>query len=117
MPLCAVEVIILSDNLHYCNQPVPWTLLLQGMLGETADTGKVTSSRGVVEVSAYVTDGSTSRQAVGSNGNLMVIDNAGTKRFIFDAEGSGHADVEWTTYDAHDDLGLIRTIEDDRQRD
>ena len=43
----------------------------------------------------------------------MVIYNYATARFIFDAEGSGHADVEWVAYAEHDDLGLIRTMEDE----
>ena len=45
--------------------------------------------------------------AVSENGNLVTIDNLSTVRFIFDAEGSGHADVEWVAYDSHDDLALM----------
>ena len=72
-------------------------LYLQGFLGEAADTTKSTSGRGVIELDSYVKSG-TSVTAVGADGNLVVFGTAGTKRFIFDAEGSGHADVEWTTF-------------------
>ena len=54
-----------------------------------------------------MTDGSANVTVVGADGNLAVLANNGTSRFIFDAEGSGHADVEWTTYDTHDDLALM----------
>jgi hypothetical protein len=43
--------------------------------------------------------------------NLLVILNYSTTRFIWDAEGSAHADVEWTTYDKHDDLSLVADME------
>ena len=33
-----------------------------------------------------------------TNTNLLAIANNATVRFIFDAEGSAHADVEWTTF-------------------
>ena len=39
----------------------------------------------------------------------MTIENSGTVRYIFDAEGSAHADVEWTTYS---DSRLKSNIED-----
>lgn len=35
---------------------------------------------------------------IGADGNLVVIRNNSTARFIFDAEGSGHADVEWVAF-------------------
>ena len=34
-----------------------------------------------------------------------------TARFIFDAEGSFHADVESTTYDTYDDAQLVRAFD------
>ena len=46
----------------------------------------------------YVTDGSTGLAAPGTDANLVSIMSAGTARFLFDAEGSAFADVEWTTF-------------------
>lgn len=84
---------------------------LRGYLGEAADTTKSTGAFGVHMIDALVTDGGAGSAEVGTDGNLAVIRNGGTTRFIFDAEGSGHADVEWTTYDTYDDLDLINEIE------
>ena len=72
-------------------------VILLGRLGKTADTTKSTAGRGVIELAAQVKS-SASAGDVGSDGNLVAFFNSGTARFIFDAEGSGHADVEWTTY-------------------
>jgi hypothetical protein len=41
----------------------------------------------------------------------VTISNSNTTKFIFDAEGSGHAEVEWTTFDEHDDIALLHDIE------
>ena len=48
---------------------------------------------------------------MGADGNLLTIENYGTTRFIFDAEGSAHADVEWITFDGYDDLTLMSDFE------
>ena len=53
---------------------------------------------------------SVSYGAAGSNANLVTIRTAATYRFIFDAEGSGHSDVEWTTYDDYQDIELLRGV-------
>lgn len=76
----------------------------------TDTTTKATTSAGAFMVETYKKSG-TNVTAPGSDANLMVITAAGTTRFIFDAEGSGHADVEWVTYDTYDDLDLISTME------
>jgi len=89
-------------------------LQLLGMCGNaTGNTAKSTTGTGIVQFNTYVTNGSTNVQAPGSNENLVGFASAGTTRFLFDTEGSAHADVEWTTYDEHDDLGLIRTMEEE----
>ncbi len=54
---------------------------------------------------------STNITSCGSNANLFAVMNNGVTRFILDAEGSGHADVEWTTYDRHDDIAIINDME------
>lgn len=87
-------------------------MFLDGNLGEAADTTKSTAAVGIIKMNARVKSGSGTGN-VGADGNLAVLVNNSTTRFIFDAEGSGHADVEWTTYDAHDDVQLIRDMEEE----
>jgi len=69
------------------------------IIGRTSDnsTLKSTSARGCIETYSQTKSG-TSVAAMGTDANLFVMRNASTTRFIFDAEGSGHADVEWTTF-------------------
>jgi len=74
------------------------------------DTGKATSANAYIEMNA-LKRASTSAGAVGSDGNLVVIQNDGTTRFIFDAEGSFHADVESTTFDSYNDAALVRAFD------
>jgi len=87
-------------------------LNLVGYLGETANTTKTTAGHGVVQINAAVRDGATTGvTAVGTDGNLCTIENNGTTRYIFDAEGSAHADVEWTTFADHNDIALLGNLE------
>lgn len=66
--------------------------------GASDDTGKTTSGNGYIELTALKKSGTTIG-AVGTDANMVVIrDNDATTRFIFDAEGSGHADVEWVAF-------------------
>ena len=81
-----------------------------GALGEAADTGKTGTSRGILRLEAYIRDG-TGLTVPGSNQNLMNIEGGGTTVFIFDVEGSGHAEVEWTTFDAEQDALAVRDFE------
>jgi len=60
-------------------------------------TTKNTSALANFMISAELKTGTTGG-AHGANANLVAIRNFGTTRFLFDAEGSGHADVEWVTY-------------------
>ena len=70
---------------------------IEGYSGADSST-KTTGSVGPVLINSILTDGSTGGTAVGTDGNLAVIRNNGTTRFIFDAEGSAHSDVEWTNF-------------------
>ena len=72
-------------------------LSLNGNLGEAADTTKSTSAEGIVEVNATIKSSATVG-AAGSDGNLMVIQNNATTRFIFDAEGTMHGDEAAATF-------------------
>ena len=85
-------------------------LLLTGRLDGTADTAKLTSAVGVVTADAAIRSVATVT-AVGADGNLFAVTNNGTARFIFDAEGSAHADVEWIAFQDHDDATLLRNVE------
>ena len=84
---------------------------LQAFLGEAADDTKTTGGIGVIVLDGKVTDAGTGSQAVGANGNIVTIRTSGTTRFIFDAEGSAHADVEFVAFDAHDDLMALDQLE------
>jgi hypothetical protein len=54
----------------------------------------------------------TSTANAGANANLLGIAAIdGTRLFLFDQEGEGHAEVGWSTYAQHDDLALIAGIE------
>lgn len=73
----------------------------------SGDTSKGTGSTGFIQLRAFENAGS-----VGANENLLVIGNATSTKFIFDAEGDAHNDgTTWTAYDSFDDLALIDTID------
>lgn len=93
-------------------------LMLNGM-APTADTGKTAGASGIVTLRAQVQSGA-SVGAVGANGNLVVIDNDGTTKIVFDAEGEVHADATGGTansgtgyysFDEYDDAHLVRALE------
>ena len=69
------------------------------------NTTKSTGGYGVFDVNVYQGDFG----GVTTDGNLMSIGAGNTTRFLFDNEGSGHADVEWTTYS---DGRLKKNVED-----
>jgi len=48
-----------------------------------------------------------------ADSNLVVFTAYGVTKFIFDMEGSGHADVEWVAYADHDDIALINDLENE----
>jgi hypothetical protein len=85
-------------------------LTLLGYTGITTNTAKTTGGYGAVRIAAQEKSGTTVG-AVSADGNLCSIESDGAVRFIFDVEGSAHADVEWTTYDSEDDFQLIQDIE------
>ena len=69
---------------------------LTGMLGEPADTDKDTSAQGIVDVRSYVVNGAgTNVVAPAAEGNIVVFATTNT-RFIFDQDGTAHADDVWT---------------------
>lgn len=78
----------------------------------TKDTTKSTVATAPFLLRASLSSG-TGTASIGADGNLVVIqDNtSATTRFIFDAEGSAHADVEWIAFDQHDDLTMVADLE------
>jgi len=66
------------------------------------DTAKSTSGVGAIQFEAVRHNGSNGNAAFTANSNIFAIratDNGtSTTRYLFDVEGSAHADVEWTTY-------------------
>jgi hypothetical protein len=78
-------------------------------------TTKSTAATAAIYLSPALKDG-TSSTVMGTDANLVAITNNGTTRFIFDAEGSFHADVESVTFDAHDDLALLNALDMEFQR-
>jgi hypothetical protein len=73
----------------------------------TDNTTKSTVGVGSVRIRAYKKNGTT-RTTVGADTNLLSIQNSGTARFLFDAEGTAHADVGTATYDDYCDVELLR---------
>ena len=83
-------------------------LVLYG-IATTADTGRSTSGRGAIDLNASLKSG-TGKGSMGTDASLVTFIDHSTTRFIFDAEGSAHADVEWTTYDDYNDIELLRGV-------
>jgi len=67
---------------------------IRGTTDSATNTTKSTGGYGIVDFDCYQGDFG----GVTTNGNMVSIGAANTTRFLFDNEGSGHADVEWTTY-------------------
>ena len=88
-------------------------LTMRGCLGEAADTTKTTAALGIVNLEAAITNGATGIADPGVDANLVTIrlGASGTVRFIFDTEGSAHADIEWVAFDSHDDVALLDTFD------
>jgi len=64
---------------------------------DNADTTKSASGEGLYQIDLAINSG-TGSAVVNSDGNMVAFTSNGNARFLFDAEGSGHADVEWTTF-------------------
>lgn len=84
-------------------------LSLIGRLDEAADTAKSTSAIGVITTFSQISS-SGNPASVGSDGNLFVVTNHGTARWIVDAEGDTHRDGSDNTFDAYDDVMLARAF-------
>src|SRR3990167_1930595 len=83
--------------------------------GTTANTAKTTGAAAMIRLDSRLRSG-TGETGSGADANLVVISDNGTARFIFDAEGSAHADVEWIAFQDHDDVTLLKNLEREVQR-
>jgi hypothetical protein len=61
------------------------------------NTAKTTAALAPIQLNATKKNG-TGITAPGADANLLVVQQNNVARFIFDAEGSGHADVSWVTF-------------------
>lgn len=75
-----------------------------------ASATRTTAAQAPIELRAGLLSGTTTA-TVGADKNLVVITDVGTARFIFDSDGSAHGDVEWTTFDTHNDLALLDALD------
>jgi len=87
-------------------------VFIQGIV-TTAQTEapKTTSSSGAVILSGALKSGTT-KGDMSANGNLLVVRNRATTKFILDADGDSHQDVgtAWTNFDTYNDMELLDTI-------
>jgi hypothetical protein len=79
--------------------------VMEGFLGEAADTTKSTAGHGVAAVVAYITNGGTGITSVAAAGNLFSVENNGASQFIVGGDGS-----LWATGIADFSDGGVRTI-------
>ena len=80
----------------------------------TDNTTKSSGGWGSTQLRAFKSNGSGGTTNPGTDANMFSIHDgqSGNAVFIFDFEGTGHAEVTWTTYDAYDDLATITEMED-----
>lgn len=76
----------------------------------SGDTTKSTAAVGAITMDGAKANGADT-QAMGTNENILTIHSGGTCRFIFDNEGSAHADVEWIAFDDYDDVALLSDLQ------
>lgn len=86
-------------------------------LAVTDNTTKSTLGRGYIELNALKKSG-VGDVAPGTDANMVVFRDGSTPatRFIFDVEGSAHADIEWTAFQDHDDVTLLKNFERERRK-
>ena len=87
-------------------------IMLQGFLGEAADTTDTSSSSGVVTVNGSVTDAGTSVTVVADAGNVFTVENNGTARVLVKGNGDMHVtNTTLTALDNENDVGLVRAMQ------
>ena len=76
------------------------------------NTAKTAAARSNLEITAQARDGSAIR-ALASDENILTLQVGGSSstRFIFDGDGDAYAEVQWTTFDDHDDVAMLHDLE------
>lgn len=77
----------------------------------TANTTKSIAGRGAQRIVGFLKSGTTVG-SLGANANIISFEDAGTTRFILDADGDSHQDVgtAWTNFDITDDIALLNKL-------
>ena len=73
------------------------TCYYQVVNADDANATKSTSGRGLYQIDLALNDG-TSSKVVNADGNMVAFTSNGNARFLFQADGTGYADVAWTTF-------------------
>ena len=87
----------------------------QAALAGIPDSTRSTAALGYYVFGANAKSG-TGQAAPGDNENLYVFRTWTNARFIFDSDGDFHADaaINASSYDVHDDIGMVRSLEVER---
>ena len=82
-------------------------IAIAGFVQDAANTDKCGSANGIVTIDAQIRSGCSSTN-VNSDGNILTIRDCTSTRFIFDKEGTAHAEVGTATFDDYCDVELLR---------
>ena len=100
---------LIVDGYKDCSGSAFGALWLRGSLGEEVITTKSCQGYAVVHIDARVKC-SVNAGAPGADGNLVSIGSNTAVRFIFDQEGTAHAEVGTATYDDYCDVEVLRGL-------
>ena len=78
---------------------------------DALNTTKSSAGFGAIDLIAATASGSGATNPAADSNLVSIRNDSGTAFFLFDTEGSGHSEVEWTTYDKHNDMVVLRDIE------
>ncbi len=79
-------------------------------LATTVDTNKLTTANGAMVFAAYKKSG-TAATTFTAGDNTFVFKNGSTTDFILAAGGNAYANIAWGTFDKHNDIKLLDTLE------
>jgi hypothetical protein len=85
-------------------------VVIEGYYYQT-DISKDTAANATIHLISWRRNGTGRTGTMTANTNLVAIKAGSTTRFIFDYEGDAYADVQWTTYNQHDDVSLLTLLE------
>lgn len=102
-----LKIVAIDDGAN--SEPI--AMYIEGVAGTTLSTAKSTIASGAISLTGSLKSGSN-RTNIGANGNILVVANYDTIRFILDGDGDSHQDVgtAWTNFDDHDDADLLTAL-------